>query len=364
MRTEELPTPCIVVDLDILEKNIATMSAYCKSVKCNLRPHVKAHKSVFIGKKQLAAGAIGLCTQTLEETEEMILGGLDNVLLTNNLISENSIERFLNLRRNSEVITTVDHFEGVEILGRAARHRGLTVGVLVEIDVGQKRTGAEPGVGAAKLAAEVSRTEGLEFKGLMGYEGFLQLSIPELEKRKIAVHKALAGITESLKALKKIGLEPGIVTSGGTGTYNITAEFEGVTEIQPGSYVTMDHMYNGIETCGTDFKNAMCVLSTVVSTFSDRVVVDMGWKAASVEYQIFGWDGMPHPVEDFEGATYFPGGDEHGILKFPSGSVKRPKLGDRVKFIPSHCDTTLNLYSKFYGVRGDFVEVICPIAKR
>ena len=363
MQIDELPTPCIVVDLDILEKNVATMATYCKSVKCNLRPHVKAHKSAFIGKKQFASGAIGLCAQTLEEAEAMILGGLDNVLLTNNLISPSAIHRFLNLRRNAEVIATVDSLDGIEILGRAAKHQGLTVGVLVEIDVGQKRTGVEPGDAVATLATEVSRTEGLEFKGLMGYEGFLQLSIPELEKRKMAVHKALAGITESIKAVNKIGLEPGIVTSGGTGTYNITAEFEGVTEIQPGSYVTMDHMYNGMETCGSDFKNALSIISTVVSTSRDRVVVDMGWKAASVEYQIFGWDGMPYPL-DLNGATYFPGGDEHGILKFSSETAKRPNLGDRVKFIPSHCDTTLNLYSKFYGVRGESVEVVCPIAKR
>ena len=196
----------------------------------------------------------------------------------------------------------------------------------------------------------------------MGYEGFLRLSVPEFEKRKVEVHKALSGITKSIAAVRKMGLEPEIVTAGGTGTYNITAEFEGVTEIQPGSYVTMDHMYNTIETCGTDFHNSLTVLSIVVSTSSDRVVMDMGWKAASVEYSLFGWDGMAHAV-DLEGTTYFPGGDEHGILKFAEGA-RRPNLGDRVKFIPSHCDTTLNLYSKFYAVRGDVVEVVCPIAKR
>ena len=154
------------------------MADYCRSVKCNLRPHVKAHKSAFIGKKQLAAGAIGLCAQTLDEAEAMIYGGLDHVLLTNMLISKNSVDRFLNLARNSDSITTVDSVEGVEILGKAASLRGQKVGVLVEIDVGQKRTGVEPGENAAKLAAEVVKTPGLEFRGLMGYEGFLQLSIP------------------------------------------------------------------------------------------------------------------------------------------------------------------------------------------
>jgi len=106
----------------------------------------------------------------------------------------------------------------------------------------------------------------------------------------------------------------------------------------------------------------LSILSTVVSTSTDHAVVDMGWKAASIEYQIFGWDGMPHAV-DLEGAQYFPGGDEHGILKF-SNESRRPKLGDRIRFIPSHCDTTLNLQNRFHGVRGDLVEVVCPIAKR
>jgi len=361
MNIEELPTPCLIVDLDLLEENISRMAAYCRSVKCGLRPHVKAHKSPFIAKKQMDSGAMGVCAQTLEEAESMILGGIDHVILTNMIISQNSLDRFLSLRRNGDIITTVDSIEGIELLEKAAAHRGLTVDVLVEINVGQNRTGVEPGEPAAKLATALSRTKGLNFKGLMGYEGFLQLTIPEIEKRKIEDQKALSGISRSIDAIRKAGFEPDIVTSGGTGTYNIAAEFEGVTEIQPGSYVMMDHRYNMIETCGTDFKNSLNILSTVVSTPEDRVIVDMGWKSASVEYQIFGWDGMAHPIGC--DAKYFPGGDEHGVLKFEEG-VKRPRLGDRLRFIPSHCDTTLNLYNKFYGIRGDRVEVVCPIAKR
>lgn len=365
LRIEELPTPCLLVDLEILEKNIETMAKYCKSVNCGLRPHAKAHKSPLIARKQLNAGAIGLCVQTLEEAEAMILSGIDRILLTNIIASENAINRFLNLRRNGEIMTTVDSLEGVEILGRAARHRGLVVDVLVEVNVGQNRTGVRPGEPAAKLASALARNEGLKFKGLMGYEGFLQLSIPELEKRKTDVYRALDGLTRSIQSVRAAGLEPEVVTSGGTGTYNITSRYDGVTEIQPGSYVMMDHRYNLMQTCGTDFQNSLTILSTVVSTHADRVIVDMGWKAASVEYQIFGWDGMPHAM-DLAGAKYSPGGDEHGILKFDGAKSgqERPKIGDRIKFIPSHCDTTLNLHSKFYGVRGDRVEVVCEIAKR
>lgn len=337
------------------------MSNYCRSVGCGLRPHVKAHKNPFIAKKQINAGALGVCAQTLEEAEAMIFNGIDHVILTNMFSTENAVTRLMNLRNNGDVMITVDSLEGVELISKAAEKRGLSFDAIVEINVGQNRTGIEPGDEAAKLASIVSRTGGLRFKGLMGYEGFLQLSIPEFQKRKTEDDKALSGVTKSIEAVKKIGLEPEIVTSGGTGTYNLAAEFEGVNEIQPGSYVMMDHRYNMMETCGTDFKNSLFILSTVVSTPSDRVVIDMGWKSASLEYQIFGWDGMAHLVGG--NATYFPGGDEHGLLKFGEGET-RPKLGDRLRFIPSHCDTTLNLYSKFYGIRGDRVEVTCPIAKR
>jgi 3-hydroxy-D-aspartate aldolase len=358
---EELPTPSIIVDLDALEKNIATMARYCRSVKCGLRPHVKAHKSPFIAKKQIDAGALGVCAQTLEEAEAMIFNGVDHLILTNMLVSERSIDRFLNMRQNGDVIVTADNPETAALLGKYANKRKLTVDILVEINVGQNRTGVLPGEPAAKLASEVSRIDGLNFKGLMGYEGFLQLSIPDFEKRKIEDRKALFGIMRSIDAVKKIGLVPEIVTSGGTGTYNIAAEFEGVNEIQPGSYVMMDNAYRKIQTCGSDFENSLYILSTAISTHPDRVVTDVGWKAASIEYQIFGWDGMPHLVDGK--ATYSPGGDEHGILHYEE-NTPRPNLGDRLKFIPSHCDTTLNLYSKFYGVRGDRVEVVCPIAKR
>jgi len=365
LNIDELPTPCLVIDLDIVEQNISKMASYCRSAGCGLRPHVKAHKNPLIARKQIDAGAVGLCCQTLEEAEAMIFNGIDKILLTNMIASENAITRFLNLRRNGEIMITLDSIEGAQLLGSAAQKRGLTIEVLVEINVGQNRTGVEPGEKAARFALAISKIAGLKFRGLMGYEGHLQLSIPEFEKRKTEVHKTLSNLAISLEAVRKeSGLDADIVTSGGTGTYNITAEYDGVTEIQPGSYVMMDHRYNLMQTCGTDFGNSLKVLSTVISAPSEgRVVVDMGWKACSVEYQIFGWDGMPRPVE-FSEAKYSPGGDEHGILNLDEKAVKKPRIGDRITFLPSHCDTTLNLHNKFYGVRGDRVEVVCPIARR
>jgi D-serine deaminase-like pyridoxal phosphate-dependent protein len=362
LQISELPTPCLLVDLDLLDSNIRKMAEFCRSRKCGLRPHAKAHKSPLVARKQLDAGAIGLCCQTLEEAEAMILNGVRPVLLTHMLASDTAILRFLNLRRHGDIATTVDGLENARVLANGALHRGLSVDVLVEVNVGHNRTGIEPREPAARLAAEITRLGGLRFRGIMGYEGHLQLSTPEFPKRKAAVHSALQGLTGTLDALERQGLQAEVVTAGGTGTYNITAEYPGVTDIQPGSYVTMDHRYNLIETAGSDFGNALTVLATVVSTPKpDEAVVDLGWKAASVEFAMFGWEGMPRPRLD--GISYRVAGDEHGILKSDS-PTHRPRVGDRIRFIPSHCDTTLNLHGKFYGVRGDEVELVCPIARR
>jgi len=338
------------------------MAEFTKSKNCGLRPHAKSHKSPFIAKKQISAGAVGICCQTLIEAEAMIMNGIDHVLLTHNLASPGMIERFLSLRKNGDVKILVDGPENSEMLAKAARHRGLTVDVLVEVNIGNNKAGQEPGEPAAKFASWVSRLEGLNFKGLQCYEGNLQLSIPSFETRKEQAGPVLQRITKTISALKSQGLVPEIVTGGGTGTYNITAGYPGVTDIQPGSYIMMDRRYSEIQTVGSDFEQAMTVLSTVVSTPDEnRAVIDLGWKAIGVEYEIMGWGGMPKPL--IHGVTYSMGGDEHGVLKCERPS-NRPKVGDKVKFVPAHCDTALNLHGVFYGIRGDNVEVACPVARR
>ncbi len=363
MKIEEIPTPATIVDLDILERNILTMAEYCKSVKSGLRPHCKAHKNPLIARKQLEAGAIGLCCQTLEEAEALIFNGIESeVLLTNIIVSDIAMDRFLALRKNGNITITLDNLENGQRLAKFARSRDLVVDFLVEMNVGQNRTGVEPKE-APSLALALSRVEGLRFRGFMGYEGHLQIKYPSFDERKKVDYEALTPLTKALDESKKLGLDPEIVTSGGTGTYNIAAEIPGITEIQPGSYVVMDSRYNLIENLSSTFHNSLFLLTSVVSAPSrERVIVDMGWKACSLEYQILGYDGMPKPV-GLEGISYWPAGDEHGTLKVDPNSPSL-SIGERLKFIPSHCDTTLNLYGKFYGMRGDRVETICPVARR
>jgi D-serine deaminase-like pyridoxal phosphate-dependent protein len=256
----------------------------------------------------------------------------------------------------------VDGVENAEMLAKAATRRGLTVDVLVEVDVGNNKAGQQPGEPAAKFASWVSRQEGIRFAGLQCYEGNLQLSYPNFDERKKLAVPTLEKITKTITALKQLGLEPEIVTGGGTGTYNITAGYPGVTDIQPGSYIMMDRRYSEIESSGKDFEQAMTVQATVVSTPDpNRAVIDMGWKAIGVEYEALGWGGMPRAL--IPGVKYSTGGDEHGLLKSEKSS-DRPNVGDRVRFVPAHCDTTLNLHGVFYGTRGDSVEVVCPVARR
>jgi D-serine deaminase-like pyridoxal phosphate-dependent protein len=362
MQIEELTTPALTIDLDVVERNIAKMQAFVRSRGCGVRPHAKSHKSPFIAKKQMQAGAVGQCCQTLLEAEAMMLGGIDHVLLTHYLASGSTIERFLNLRRNGDISITIDGTENAEMLAKASRHRGMTADVVVEVDIGANKVGQQPGEPAAKFARWVTETEGLRLRGIMGYEGHLQISTPDFNERKAKALTALGNVTKTLSALKALGISPEIVTCGGTGTYNITAGYPGVTEIQAGSYIYMDRRYGEIDTAGSDFEKAMVVIGTVVSTPTPtRAVTDLGWKAVGIEYEALGFGGMPTPL--LPGLKYSPGGDEHGVLNAEDPKY-RPNVGDRVKFYPAHCDTTLNLYGAFYGVRGERVEVACPVARR
>ena len=363
MQIEEIETPALLIDLDILEKNIATMREKLSSKKCGYRPHVKAHKSAFVAHKQLANGAIGVTCQTIEEAEAMALSGVPDILLTNMVVSRGKIKRVLNLLHHSKIMVTVDSLENAKALASEAEKSHQVLDIVVEINVGQNRTGVAPGNAALDLVREVTGQRSLHFKGLMGYEGHLQCSIPDFEERKKKCGEALSHLLLTKELVEDEHIDVEIVTAGGTGTYNIASEITGITEIQPGSYVTMDHRYRMIDTCGKDFGCSMSVLATVISRpTNNRAVIDLGWKSVGLEYQILGWEGMP-VAKNLEGVSYSPGGDEHGILTL-SGLSENLRLGERVEFIPSHCDTTLNLHGSFYGVRRDDVEVICPTVRR
>jgi 3-hydroxy-D-aspartate aldolase len=357
----EVPTPALLIDLDVFERNLATMRDACKARGHLYRPHGKAHKSPVIAKKQLEYGAHGQCAAKLGEAEVLVHGGISDVLITAPVVGKRKIERLMALHRiTPEIKVVVDSAQNVSDLSAAALAQKRKLKVLVDVNVGQNRTGVDHPEDAADLARHISRQSGVELAGIQAYGGNNQHLSP-FEKRKEIESLSLERAVNARRAVEKAGFHVGILSVGGTGTYNIDTEIPEVTEIQPGSFIFMDAHYSSIggpnNTQFSEFGNSLSVYTTVISHPSkDRAITDGGNKALSTD------ESMPVP-KGLTGVDYRPGGDEYGIL-----SLKQPNrelnVGDKVDFIPGHCDTTVNLYDFFFGVRKGVVEAVWPIEGR
>jgi D-serine deaminase-like pyridoxal phosphate-dependent protein len=352
MRVDEVGTPALLLNLDALERNIARMARECAEAKVALRPHTKTHKSPWIAAQQLRAGAVGVCTAKLGEAEVMLKAGIANILVTTE-ITPPKVDRLLGLATLGAVTAVVDDGDVLAYLGQRAAERGMEVSVLVDVNVGQERTGVEPGQPAVSLARLCSETDGVRFAGLQGYEGNLQHVVNADDRRRLA-REAFDKLRTTREAIESIGLPVDWVTTAGTGTYRYAMEHGVATEVQPGSYVVMDSHYARVS--GVSFENALFVITGVVSVNRrNQFIVDAGWKALSTE------DGMP-TVHDAPEATYEPAGDEHGKVK---GLTRPCRPGDQIWIVPSHCDTTINLYDRYVLFRDDGrVEGDIPIAGR
>jgi 3-hydroxy-D-aspartate aldolase len=357
----ELPTPALMIDLDLFEKNLATLASSVRGKRAKLRPHGKAHKCPEIGRLQLASGAIGLCAAKLGEAEVFINGGITDVLVTAEVVGRRKIEKAMTLaRRAPELKLVVDDARNAADLASAAQAAGLRVKVAIDLNVGQNRAGLDTPEAAVALAQAIAKEKGLELIGLQAYGG-MNMHVVGFENRRDASMLALDRATSARRALEKAGFDIKLMSVGGTGTYNIDCDVPGVTEIQPGSYIFMDAHYSSIggvdSDTFSDFGNALTVLTTVISRPSKgRAVSDGGNKALSTD------ESMPVP-KGLTGVSYRPGGDEYGILT--TKNPNRPlAVGDKVEFIVGHCDTTVNLYDTFYGVRKGVVEKQWAIAAR
>lgn len=352
MAKEQIDTPALLLDLDKLEGNIERMAAFLGDRAARLRPHTKTHKCPIIAHKQIESGAIGVTCAKLDEAEVMARAGIRDILIANQIVGRRKIERLMGLATWTEVMVAVDDMRNVADLSAAATLRGVSLRLLVEVDVGMGRCGVEPGEPAVPLAREVASSRGLVFEGLMGYEGHAVLR-PTFEERKEKAEAAMALLVKAKKGIEATGLEVGIVSAGGTGTYDITGQYPGVTEIQAGSYATMDVRYRD---CGLPFQCALTCLATVISVPRRGVAItDAGMKALTPEF------GMPEVVEG-PGISLTRLSEEHGVLRLANGV--RLNAGDKIEFIPSHGCTTINLHDEFYALRNGVVEAIWPIAAR
>jgi 3-hydroxy-D-aspartate aldolase len=357
---ETLETPVLVIDAEALERNLTRMASYARNSGVRLRAHAKSHKSPDIARRQIELGAVGLCCQTLREAEAMVEAGIHDVLVSNQVITPGKIDRLARLARRGRIAVCVDDAANVVDLSTAALAHGVTLGVLVEIEVGTHRCGVSPGAPALALARVIARSPGLRFDGLHAYHGRAQ-HLREYRERHAASSRAIALARETRDLLVSSGIPCPVVTGAGTGTFAIEAASGVYTELQAGTYVFMDASYSrNLTADGTpfaEFDQSLFVLTTVISHVSrDAAVVDAGLKAIGVDA------GMP-VVAELEGARYAGASDEHGVIDLANCS-RRLRLGQRLKLIPGNCDPTVNLYDNFIVVRDERVEAQWPIVAR
>jgi D-serine deaminase-like pyridoxal phosphate-dependent protein len=362
MTRDEIPTPALLLDLDRFERNVARMAAHVSRHGKALRPHAKTHRCPEIARRQIAAGALGVAVAKLGEAEVMAAAGIRGLLITTEVVPPDKVARLVRLVRGApDTMVVVDNVENAHALSRAAVAGGVRVNVLVDIDVGGRRTGAAPGAPALALAREVASLPGLGLRGLQGYAGQCA-HVVGWEARRDASRAAMAPLAETRRLVEAAGLPVEIVAGGSTGTHDIDVEIPELTELQSGSYCVMDVDYRRIGgrtgDALTEFEMALTVVATVVSVpTADRAMVDAGLKAFSTDKPF-----PPEPVER-PGVTYAFAGDEHGRLTVTDPD-RAPALGERIEFFPPHCDPTMNLYDRVWVVRGRTVEGTWDIAAR
>jgi D-serine deaminase-like pyridoxal phosphate-dependent protein len=348
-----LPTPALVVDLDAMEENIERMALFFRDKPAKLRPHFKTHKSPLLAHKQIRAGAIGMTCAKLGEAEVLVEAGIGNVLIANQIVDPLKIARLAQLAGQTTLIVAVDQADNLHQISAAAQKAGTLVGVVIEVDVGLHRCGVQPGPAAVTLAQLAGRLPGIHFAGVLGYEGHTVL-LADTEQRSRESREAMQVLVSTADLIRQAGLPVEIVSGGGTGTYDLTGAFPGITEVEAGSYLFMDTQYSRLD---LPFRCALSLLATVVSTPAPgRAVIDAGMKVLSTD------NGLPEVVSP-AGVKLAALNEEHGRLEIDPGLVSL-RVGDRVELIPSHVCTTVNLHDRYYAVRDDRLEEIWPITGR
>ena len=362
MDEADIQTPCLVLDLDALERNIVKMGDYAKEHGMQHRVHGKMHKSVDVAKLQeKLGGAIGVCCQKVSEAEVFARGGIKDILVSNQVRDPAKIDRLARMPKlGARVITCVDDMANVAELSEAATRHGTTIECFIEMDVGAGRCGV---IGADKvvgIAKAIDAAAGLKFTGIQAYQGAMQ-HMDAYEDRKAKIDVAVAMVSEAVDALKAEGLEPELVSGGGTGSYYFESASNVFNELQCGSYAFMDADYgrildaDGKRIDQGEWENAFFLLTSVMShAKEDKAICDAGLKAQSVD------SGLP-VVFGRTDVEYVKCSDEHGVIADPKGALK---VGDKLKLVPGHCDPTANVHDWYVGVRKGTVETVWPVSAR
>jgi D-serine deaminase-like pyridoxal phosphate-dependent protein len=354
-----LNTPALVVDRDALDRNIATMAGYAKRAGVSLRPHAKTHKSADIARRQLAAGAAGICCAKLGEAEALAGEGIESILLTSPIVSSPAIARYVALNaRLRDLAVVVDHPDNVAAIANALGPD--STNVLIDVDAGMRRTGVASADAAVSLLAAIQRHPNLNYRGIQFYAG--PQHIASYLGRRDAIAKRTSYLETVVALLANSGGKPRVITGAGTGTHRIDAELGVLTEWQVGSYVFMDTQYAQCQLQpdpGSPFEYALFVDSRVISANVPGMgTLDAGFKALSTD------GGLPILLAGApEGAKFMFLGDEHGGVLDPT-QKHAWQIGDSVRLAVPHCDPTVNLYDAYHVVQGDTLVEIWPVTAR
>lgn len=358
MPLADVDTPCLLLELDAFERNLTRLMDSLRGTGIKLRPHAKSHKCPEIALRQIAQGAVGVCCQKVSEAEALVAGGVGDVLIANEVVGAPKLRRLVELAKRAEVKVCADDAGNVAALDEAARAAGVTLKVLVEIDVGAHRCGIAPGAPAVALAQQIGACRNLRFAGLQAYQGAAQ-HVRKVAERRDAIARAVEDVRTTTRLLNSTGIRCDYVTGAGTGSYMFEAMSSVYHELQAGSYLFMDADYARNEWAESgipQFEHSLFVWATVMSAPApQRAIVDAGLKASSVD------SGMPR-VADYGDVEYVKASDEHGVLQL--NGATRFKVGAKLKLIPGHCDPTVNLYDWYVCIRNGRVEALWPITAR
>lgn len=362
MDEAEIQTPCLILDLDALERNIAKMGRFAQEMGVRHRVHGKMHKSVDVALLQeRLGGSVGVCCQKVSEAEVFARGGIKDVLVSNQVRDPAKIDRLARIPKlGARAICCVDDIANVADLSAAAVRHGTQIECLVEIDCGAGRCGVTTTPAVVDIAKEIDAAPGLRFAGLQAYQGAMQ-HMDNYEDRKAKIDISVAQVRDAVEGLKAVGLECDIVGGGGTGSYYFEGNSGVYNELQCGSYAFMDADYgrildkDGKRIDQGEWENALFILTSVMShAKADKAIVDAGLKAQSVD------SGLP-VIFGRTDVTYVKCSDEHGVVADPDGVLK---VNDKLRLVPGHCDPTCNVHDWYVGVRGGKVETLWPVSAR
>jgi 3-hydroxy-D-aspartate aldolase len=362
MSIEDIQTPCLILDLDALERNVRKMGDYAKAHNMRHRAHGKMHKSVdVLHLQQKLGGAVGVCCQKVSEAEVFVRGGINDVLVSNQVRDPLKIDRLARLpKTGARIIVCIDDLANVAELSTAAQKNGTIIEGFVEIDCGAGRCGVTTCSAVVELAKAIDAAPGLRFAGIQAYHGAMQ-HIEKYEDRKAKLDAAITQVKEAVAALKSVGLEAELVSGGGTGSYYFESNSGVYNELQCGSYAFMDADYgriqdkNGKRIDMGEWENALFILTSIMShSKPDKAICDAGLKVQSVD------SGLPF-VYGRDDVKYIKATDEHGVVEDPKGILK---VNDKLRLVPGHCDPTCNVHDWYVGVRNGRVETLWRVSAR